>query len=376
MNNKICCVFNLAPHYNAPIYKLMDEQLKCDFYIGDTVGVPIELMNYNELKGFKKILRFKKLWGNFYWQNNAVGVVFKKYQSYILSGEPYCISIWIILLLAKIMGKSTYLWSHGWHGNETSVRKYLKKIFFKLSSKVLLYGDYARELMIKEGFAGNRLICIYNSLDFKSQLEIFENLSLTNIYSSHFNNIFPTLIYIGRIQKSKKIDQLIEAIAHLQKNNISCNLVIIGESIDENNFKGTIDKYGLNAFVWLYGACYDEKIIGELLYNANVCVVPGDVGLTAIHSLTYGTPVISHNNFISQGPEFESIIPGITGDFFIQNSIPDLSGKIHKWISQDLEQRINLRQMCNKIIHEKYNPEKQIIVLKNLLNNSNQPTIN
>ncbi len=76
--------------------------------------------------------------------------------------------------------------------------------------------------------------------------------------------------------------------------------------IDKNQSKGRI---------WLYGACYDEEIIGELIFNAQLCVSPGNVGLTAMHSLVYGTPVITHNNFSNQSPEFEAIIDGKTGSF-------------------------------------------------------------
>ena len=55
--------------------------------------------------------------------------------------------------------------------------------------------------------------------------------------------------------------------------------------------------------------CYNEEANAELLYNASVCVCPAEVGLTAIHSLLFGTPVVSNDNFDEQMPEFESIIP-------------------------------------------------------------------
>ena len=69
MVERICCIFNLAPHYNAAIYSLMDRELKCDFYFGDRLPYSVELMNYESLKGFKKRLKYKSLFGNFYWQD-------------------------------------------------------------------------------------------------------------------------------------------------------------------------------------------------------------------------------------------------------------------------------------------------------------------
>jgi glycosyltransferase involved in cell wall biosynthesis len=76
-----------------------------------------------------------------------------------------------------------------------------------------------------------------------------------------------------------------------------CNAVLIGDGEDRLRLEGIVKERGVNKQVWFYGACYDEKQNAELIYNADMCVVPGDVGLTAIHSMMFGTPVISHNYF-------------------------------------------------------------------------------
>ena len=367
MKDKICCIFNIAPHYNEPIYSLMDEELKCDFYIGNEMGVPIQLMDYNKLKGFKKSLKFVSLISHFYWQKGAVNTALKPYEHYIITGEPYSLSTWLILIITKISNKKTYLWSHGWYGNETLIKKNVKKLFFKLATKVLLYGDYARNLMINEGIPSAKLISIYNSLDYEKQVETRKSLTHSKVFLDHFNTNYPTIIYIGRIQKAKKIDLLIEAIFELRKVNLHANLVIIGKDIDGSNIKSLVDKYELNNQVWFYGECYDEKEIGELIFNSNVCVVPGNIGLTVMHSFVYGTPVITHNNFANHGPEFEAIIPGKNGDFFVENSVNDLCEKIKTWISINDLERESVRGSCYSIIDEKYNCFEQMKILHKTL---------
>ena len=44
----------------------------------------------------------------------------------------------------------------------------------------------------------------------------------------------------------------------------------------------------------------------------DITVSPDKVGLTAIHSMAYGRPVITHDNMDRQGPEVEAVIPGRT----------------------------------------------------------------
>lgn len=369
MKNNICCVFNVAPHYNAPIYLLMDKELNCDFYLGDRLDYPIELMKYDSLRGYKKTLRFIQFFGNFYWQKGAISLSFKPYKYYILTGEPYCLSTWIILLLNRIMRKKSIVWTHGWYGNESSLKKTVKKLFFGLSNTILLYGDYAKKIMVQEGFKADKLIPVYNSLDYNNQIQLREKLKKTTIYKDYFSNQNPVLLYIGRIQNRKKVNLLIEALNYLRLNNSQCNLVLIGKQTEGTDIKELVEKYDLDKFVWRYGSCFDEATIGELIYNADLCVVPGDIGLTVMHSFVYGTPVITHNNFQNHGPEFEAIKANETGDFFTEDSLVDLCSKIQKWIIIDNEKREEIRNKCHQVIEDKYNPKKQIEILKKVLQN-------
>lgn len=366
--NKICCIFNLAPHYNEPVFKLIDKELRCDFYLGDRVPYPIKLMDYSNLEGFKKRLNYTSVFGNFYWQKGAVLLAFKSYKHYIITGEPYCVSTWLILFLNRVTGKKTYLWTHGWYGNENSLKKIIKKIFFGLSHKVLLYGDYAKNLMIKEGFDLNKLVTVYNSLDYDSQLKVRENLKQTLVYKNHFQNEYPVLLYVGRIQDRKKIELLIEAINMLHKSEFYYNLILIGSPSDQTNINELVSIYGLEKQVWFFGPCYDENILGEFIYNADVCVVPGDIGLTVMHSFAYGTPVITHDNFPKHGPEFEAIESQVTGGFFNEGSVDDLCLKIKDWTCINKELREVIREKCYEVIHERYNSNNQIVILKKIFN--------
>lgn len=350
----------------------MDKELPCDFYFGDKIHLPIKLMNYKSLAGFKGTLEYIPLISNFYWQKNAIALIKKKYNYYILTGEPFCLSTWYILIAAKFKKKKTILWTHGWYGNESIIKKIIKKIFFKLSSHILLYGDYAKDLMIENGFNENKLTTIYNSLDYETQLNTRRKLKKTLIYQSYFHDNSPVIIFTGRIQKVKRLDLLIEAIYVLKTTeNINCNLVIVGDEVEQTNISKVISKYNLSKQIWLYGGCFDENIIGELIYNADLCVSPGNVGLTAIHSLMYGTPVVTHDNFSMQMPEFESIIKNTNGAFFKENNINSLVENIKNWISISANNRENIRNNCYKIIDEKYNPYNQIEILKKVILNDN-----
>jgi glycosyltransferase involved in cell wall biosynthesis len=370
MKNKICCIFNLGPHYRAPIFQLMDNELKCDFYFGDVKNSPIKLMDYNSLAGYKETTQNLKIpKTGFVWQTKVWKLIFKPYKHYIITGSPGSLSNWFIVIIARLLGKKTHAWTHGMKGDNTRFGTFIEKKFYKLCYSLLLYGNYSKKIMINEGFNEKKLVLIYNSLNYAKQLQIRKNLKISNIYENHFNNDYPVITYIGVIQKSKKVNLIVEALHKMQKQGITCNLCLIGEDIEGDLIKKLVEKYDLTENVWFYGPCYNETLIGDLLYNSDVCISPGIIGLTAIHALTYGVPVITSNLYTKHGPEFEAIEPGKTGDFFESENIDDLCLKIGLWINLEHSKRENVRSLAYQTIDEKYNPSFQLNILKKLTSN-------
>ena len=343
----------------------MEDQLGCDFYFGENIKSSIKKLDYSRFK--KNIRDLKTIYFfNFYWIKGSVNLLFKTYDIYICTGEPYCLSTWLLLVLNKLMSKRIYFWTHGWYGRESRIKKYLKKIFFGLSSGIFLYGNYANKLMIQNGFDPKKLFVIYNSLSYDEQIVIRDIiLACENPYKSYFENENKNLIFVGRLTKAKKIDFVIQALAILKERGRLLNMIFIGDGFVKDELKILVSHLNISDQVWFYGASYDEMELAKYLYWADLCVSPGNVGLTAIHSMTYGTPVLTHNNFEDQGPEFEAIIPGLSGDFFEYNDIHSLVTHIDNWFKNTLSREI-IRKNCFDVVDAKYNPYYQIAVFKQI----------
>lgn len=359
---RICLVTNIGSHYRFPIFSALGEQLGVEFYLGDRVETELKTFDYQALKGFRATLHNVFL-GHFFWQRGSLRTLFRPYTHYILDGEPYNLSSWAMVLLAKIMRKRTYTWTHGWYGREGWMKRWVKRAYFSLYSHHLIYGEYAIALMAKEGFDRAEMHCIANSLDSDYLLQLRHRLRLTDVYRAHFGNDFPTLIYCGRIQRAKRLDLLIDAVAQLRQEDINVNIVMVGKDVEDVQLSVYAQKKGVEQ-LWMYGPCYDDERLGELFYNAAACVSPGHVGLTAIHALSLGCPVITHNNFPYQAPEFEAIRPGVTGDFFEQNDVESLKESIKHWITLSAPEREKGRLAAYEEIDRKWNVHHQLEVIK------------
>lgn len=360
----ICLIYNYAQHYRANIFILLDRDLKCDFYFGDKMS-DVRKMDYSLLSHFRKELQNIAISSSIYYQRGAVRLVNEKYTHYIMLGEPYCLTTWMILLLTKLYGKKVYLWTHGWYGKENLIKKLIKKTFFSLASGVFLYGEYAKKLMLNEGFSSEKLHVIYNSLQYDKQLSIREQLKPLSIFSDYFGNSNNNLIFVGRLTAVKKLDMILYALSQFEIQNKFFNMTFIGDGEQLEELRELSEKLKLHN-VWFYGPCYDEPEIAELIYNADLCISPGNVGLTAMHSMVYGTPVLTHDNFPMQMPEFEAIIDGITGTFFEYNNQSSLINKINQWFSS-LVDREYVRTCCYDVIDTKYNPHIQLETIRKVI---------
>ena len=365
LSMKVCLLSITASHYRARVYSEMDKQMDVDFIFG-VDSTSVKRMDTSVLK--KSIDVPNKYWGSSKWYYQS-GVLSKtrKYDVIINDLGIFCLTAWLILIRGIFIRQKVYNWDHGWYGRENLIKKILKRIYFGLATGSFIYGDYAIRLMKENGLNGKKLFPIHNSLDYDSQLRMRKSIKKSTIYSDHFSNSFPVIIVIGRLNLRKKLNQLIDALSILKEQGRIFNLVLVGDGEDKVPLQQMVEKCQLSQQVWFYGACYEESTNAELILNADLCVVPGDIGLTAIHAMMFGIPVVTHDYYPNQGPEFEVIKEGITGSFFKHDDVKSLARTIVNWFELHSEDRESVRTACENEIDKNWTPQYQIDVLKKVI---------
>lgn len=368
---KLCCIFNYAPHYRLSIYKKVEDALDADFYFASKLrgqaAAGIKKLDFSQLKNFKK--EFNPIFFSiFEYVPGWIGLAFnKKYNRYLITPNQFSINQWIFLFFCFLLRKKVYVWMHGLTTKKGVSKKtlFLWKLYDKFLAGSFLYGYKAKEVMTEFGFKESKMHIIYNSLDYDKQLEqrLLQKENL--IYKDYFKNNNPVLLFIGRLTKQKKLQQLVDVYYNLKEKGQGVNVVFIGDGPEQEVLENSIQPIDKVNF-WFTGAMYEEKEIAKYLYNADLCISPGDVGLTAIHCLSYGLPIISNDNCDIQMPEHEAIEEGVSGDFFVEDDINDLSCKIISWLANNKDRNI-VRERCYKVIDTKYNPYTQVEIFKNIM---------
>jgi glycosyltransferase involved in cell wall biosynthesis len=381
---KTCGVFtNIAPLYSKPLWDELSLSKKVDyfFYSSRNGYSGIKTIDINESRSInEKGKYYWKFLRNIYYKDlliYQVGIVKEllstNYDAYILNGEMHIISNWFAVIICKIRRKPILLWGHGIYGNEKCLKKAIRHAFNRIASSNLVYGKRAGILMINSGINSNKVFTVYNSLDFNTHMKHYEDrddkiLNRMKTILFPVRSELPIVIFIGRLTKEKKISILLEAIQLSKKKGNSYNCLIVGGGQEYDNLKYKVNYLDINDLVCFYGPSYDEMTNSNLIMLADCCVSPGNVGLTAIHSMSLGTPVITHGNMFNQGPEAEAIIPEKTGLYFKENDIDSLSDAIDDLILN--RKKLLMETNCINQIKEFWNPMKQAAAFDKAVLNS------
>jgi glycosyltransferase involved in cell wall biosynthesis len=170
------------------------------------------------------------------------------------------------------------------------------------------------------------------------------------------------IIFSGRLTKRKQLSLLVEALEGLQ-DSIPFECAIVGDGPEKENLQRMIDRQGVKG-ITLTGALYGEAL-AAYYRRAHLCIIPGDAGLTLIHAMSFGVPVITHDELRSHGPEIEILQEGVNGDYYNKHDVEDLRRKIIKWRELIFEKKDAVSGNCiESVRHIGYTPEA---VAKNIL---------
>jgi len=363
IRTRVALVQPLLAHYRSRIFLLLDRDNAFEFTFvsggRDMVGVPQCSPDLVRTHIPGPISWFRSL----AWQHKVVGIAGSDdLDALIVHGDPHYISTWVAAGLARLRGTPVLFWTHGWRRPDaSSLTRLIRLAFYRLADHLLVYSERGKQLGVAAGYPAKRMTVIYNSLDLdqaKGVLSKIERGETATAPACAFfpNPTRPLPICTARLTELCRFDILLRAAAFLGDQGHPVNILLVGDGPMRGALEALAQRLGVN--VHFTGAVYDEATLGPWLYDADITVSPGKVGLTALHSMMYGTPVITHGNLDAQMPEVETIAEGETGAFFKQDDAGDLARVISEWLAAP-QDRADVRARCRAVIQDKWNPDNQ-----------------
>ena len=218
------------------------------------------------------------------------------------------------------------------------------------------------ELSREYGYKGKTDI-IPNGTDLKNEFLDEEILTYKNEIRKKFNIGEDEKIFmnIGRLNKLKNIDFVIDVCKKLQQSNFKFKLLLIGSGKDEEHFKNKVKSLQLTQNVIFLGKVFDAKEKSKLFASADLQVFPSYYdtdGIVRIEAAAFKTPTIFIENSIAA-----SAITNNVNGYIGKNDIDKFAEKIVDIFENDeLYQKVKIK--CFEDLYKDWDKIVEIVLEK------------
>ena len=282
----------------------------------------------------------------------------RNYQVIIAEFGPSIISNIIALFYAKKLGIKFIWWGHGIKPLSSKLNIKLRIWLANQADAIIFYAPEQAEMFINWGFTEKKVFIAPNSID------VEKIIPLAKIGDFENRN---RILYIGRLIPEKKIDILIHGFAQAWKRlKPETRLTIIGDGPERNKLERLAQTAGIFDKVEFTGGIYDMEQLAPWFNSALVSVSPGCVGLSAIHSLAFGLPMIVARNE-PHGPEVSALQENINCLFFPSDDTKILSEMLI-YLFDNKKQWEKMAGAASMTISERYNLIAMVIAFEQAVN--------
>ena len=240
-------------------------------------------------------------------------------------------------------------------GRFSRLRLKRRKDFIRRFDALITYSQAGAQEYVKLGFPADRIFCAPNAVAPKPARPLIQR-------RPDFSAGRPAVLFVGRLQARKKVDQLIRACAQMPEDK-QPELWIVGDGPQRRELETLAE--GLYPSAKFYGAQHGKEL-EQLFQSADLFVLPGTGGLAVQQAMSFGLPVIVGE---ADGTQSDLVRP--ENGWMLAEDNPE---KLSRLLQQALGNVSHLRQMgaaSYRIVSEEINLEKMVDVfiaaIKNVL---------
>lgn len=326
------CLFQPAlPKYRLPVFRELASRPGIDFNLFYSSDEPVKNVNPDGFRGTS--IQSKALWKKprLLWRQAQLENIDPSRFDVVVAGwNTRYLSLVPSLLLARKRGIPTVLWGHGYSKNENFSRRFLRDSIGNLATGILFYGATARNRFVARNGRPERAFVAPNSLD-QRELQAARDVwlakpdELHRFREKHGLLAGPVLLFVSRLTSDNRTEMLLSAAPIIRKSYPGLKVVIIGSGDEEARLRALTKQLAIEDCTIYTGAIYDEVELAPWFMSSDLFVYPRNIGLSLLHAMGYGLPVITTDNEQSWAPEVDALQPWINGMTYQDGSVDALA---------------------------------------------------
>ena len=350
----------LVPEYRVPFFDMLALDGRChvQVFASDTSPGGQNLRSAKTLSDFihldypsKQFLRQKILWQKGLQLEDRL----QPGDVLVLCGNPRFFSNYPLIWKAKRRNIATVWWGIGTMPSQNPLTGFVRRLIMRWMDIVLLYTERERAEFQQMGFPADRLFAMNNAIDQRPIQEAIKHWSPDRLKDFQRDNDLSgrqVFLFCGRLTPKARLDLALRALAEMLAETPNTLLVVIGDGEERTRLQGLAKELGIPDSVRWMGTIYDQHTMAPWFLSAKAFVYPGYIGLSILHSMGYGLPVITHHNMSNQSPEIAALRDGQNGLLFQEGDIGDLVRTMHRLTSCEADRLVMGKQASRTAAQE------------------------
>ncbi|MEM6561492.1 MAG: glycosyltransferase family 4 protein [Planctomycetota bacterium] len=335
------------PKYRVPVFATLADRPGIDLTVW--YGEEPTLANVEPVGFHGEQRSVRPIVGPLRWNNAAWEACGGAFDVAVLSWNANDPTLYPAIRKARRNGVGTVLWGHGYSKREKGWRKRVRDRIGRSADAVVLYDRATAARLVAEGFDAGRVFVAANTLDAAPMEAALANVTDggAGLRTKLGLSAAPVLLFVSRVSPKSRLDLLLTALADIP----DARLLVVGGG-ELEPLQALADELGVAERVTWVGPVYDESALAPYFAVADLFVYPAAIGLSLIHAMIYGLPVVTAASRERQNPEINALIEGQTGMTYEDGNAADLAGKINQLLTDD-----DLRHRMSRAAHARVRSE-------------------
>ncbi len=293
-----------------------------------------------------------------YWCLPAVKNALSCLKPDIVHAHGYrCLSSWSAARWCRNHEVPLILTAHGIYPPRSIINGIIKKTYdrsfgnllLKYAKEIIALTPNNRDLLLKTGASSKQIVMIPNGVDVTK----FRKTTLLGDSGSEELSEERTVLYVGRVDWNKGLENVIEAMALLRKQSRLVKLLIVGPDYAgyTNCLRRLADRLDVTSSIIITGSVSDQRLM-SYYSHATIFILPSlyeGLSTSLLEAMAAGVPVIA-TRFGGSG----DVLTDGADSLLLKHGTPEEISDAIKRLLRDVKLRCRICENAFKLVSEKY----------------------
>jgi glycosyltransferase involved in cell wall biosynthesis len=357
---KVAVITGAVAHYRAPFYQRLFARDDLDVHVfcqAALRGVNLTLVHDRFPDRITVVPAWSTHRERVVWQRLPWRSLLSQFDVLFVVGNPRMLSSVVFAFVASVVGRRVVIFGQAHTHGAVRLSERLRLWWWRRFRYIFVYSDGEVARLKARGFKTQHIVGMNNGHDQRRIDALTHEWTAERLseWRARQGIAGRTLILsCTRLEPKNRFDQWLEAMPSLVRAYPDLLWGVIGSGPQQGALERQAASLGLSESIRWIGTIADDAELAPWFLSSALLVHPSSIGLTLLHAFGFGVPVVTGDDAMQHGPEFDAFEDGGTGRLFPADSVSGLAEAVRRCLD-DGDGRSRMAARGRQIVREKYN---------------------